>query len=63
MTMLIRYGHNTPPLIPPMLLKIRLNFVQFAVIQNFLPVFLVGNFKRLYLGLQAGILLGIRIAI
>ena len=36
MTMLIRYGHNTPPLIPPMLLKIRLNFVQFAVIQNFL---------------------------
>ena len=35
MTMLIRYGHNTPPLIPPIYLKIRLNFVQFAMIQNF----------------------------
>ena len=50
MTMLIRYGHNTPPLIPPMLLKIRLNFVQFAMIQNFLPVFLTHNFKGLSLG-------------
>ena len=62
MTMLIRYGHNTPPLIPPMLLKIRLNFVQIAMIQNFLPVFLVGNFMGLYLGLQAGILLEMPIA-
>ena len=62
MTMLIRYGHNTPPLIPPMLLKIRLNFVQFAMIQNFLPVILVGNFMGLYLGLQAGILLEMPIA-
>lgn len=62
MTMLIRYGHNTPPLIPPMLLKIRLNFVQFAMIQNFLPVFLVGKFMGLYLGLQAGILLEMPIA-
>ena len=45
-----------------MLLKIRLNFVQFAMIQNFLPVFLVGNFMGLYLGLQAGILLEMPIA-
>ena len=45
-----------------MLLKIRLNFVQFAMIQNFLPVFLVGKFMGLYLGLQAGILLEMPIA-
>ena len=49
MTMLIRYGHNTPPLIPPMLLKIRLNFVQFAMIQNFFTRIPCGQFYGIVL--------------